>query len=106
MPRTPSLKNRRDFDRVIASGGRARRGCVQVYVAPAEDGPRLGLAVRVGPAGSVVRNRVRRRLRAAFERCGVVERVEVVIQADRSAADVAFQELVEAVCGSIREAAP
>jgi ribonuclease P protein component len=105
MPRIPSLRHRRDFDRVMSTGARARRGCIQVYVSPAIDGPRLGLAVRVGTAGSVVRNRVRRRLRAAFERCSVADAIDIVVRTDARAAEVDFQELVDALCGSIREAA-
>ena len=104
MSRTPSLRNRRDFDRVVSSGARARRGCVQVYVAPAAEGPHLGLVVRVGPAGSVVRNRVRRRLRAAFERCSPPDRVDIVIRTDERAAGMDFQELVDSLCGALSEA--
>jgi ribonuclease P protein component len=75
-------------------------GPVQVFAAPAEV-TRLGLAVTVKPAGSVVRNRVRRRLRAAFERCTVARPLEVVVRADARVARLDFQELVTILCGSL-----
>jgi len=104
MSHIPSLRRRRDFDRVVARGARAGAGPLQVFVAPGSGGTRLGLAVRVKPAGAVVRNRVRRRLRAAFERCSIERPVDVVVRADERVACLDFQELVEMLCGSVARA--
>ncbi|MQA99571.1 MAG: ribonuclease P protein component [Actinobacteria bacterium] len=103
MSRTQSLRHRRDFDRVVARGARAAAGPVQVFAAASEV-TRLGLAVGVRDAGAVVRNRVRRRLRAAFERCSIARPMDVVVRADDRVARMDFQELVSLLCGSLERA--
>jgi ribonuclease P protein component len=54
---------------------------------------RLGIAVQ-GAGGAVVRNRIKRRIREAFFRCGPRRGHEVVIRATREAATADFQLLV------------
>lgn len=103
MARTHPLRHRRDFDRVIAEGARAAAGPLQVYAAPSHE-TRLGLAVTARPAGAVVRNRVRRRLRAAFERCPSAAPIDVVVRADGRVARLDFQELVNMLCGCLERA--
>jgi ribonuclease P protein component len=59
------LRRRRDFALVLRSGRRARRSLVAVAVRPNDWGrTRVGYAVGKRVGGAVVRNRVRRRLRA------------------------------------------
>lgn len=48
-------------------------------------------------SGAVPRNRIRRRVRAAAAKTGMVPRRPLIIVADRRAAEVSFDELVEAV---------
>lgn len=48
-------------------------------------------------SGAVPRNRIRRRVRAAAAKTGMVPRCPLIIVADRRAAEVSFDELVEAV---------
>ncbi len=77
-----------------------------IYVAGREDSTlpaRLGLAVKGRSLGAVGRNRVKRRIRAAFARCEA-SGVDVVVRADGRAEGVAFQKLVEALRLSIRRA--
>ena len=76
-----------------------------MFVAESSDSGRLGLAVTVRPARAVTRNRVRRRLRAAFERCTPARPVDVVIRCDGRASRMDFQELVKLLCGSLADAA-
>lgn len=91
-----ALSSRRDFQRVYRDGRRARRDGVTVWVAArADDGmPRVGLAVRGGLGSAVVRNRIRRRLRAAFRELAPVS-ADVVIRAETpELVRTDFQELV------------
>ena len=72
MKRRHRLSRSRDFDAVYRKGRSVSTRYLVVYAFPreedvGEDGPRLGLAVSRKVGGAVVRNRLKRRLRAAFE---------------------------------------
>ena len=92
MPRPTGLK-RRDFDLVLDEGGRARRDGLAVHVRRRSDaGPsRLGLAVRA--SGAVARNRIKRRLRAAWSGLEAPPGFDVVIRCRGEIEGVDFQEL-------------
>lgn len=66
------IRDRRTFVTLRTNGGRGRSGPVSITVVPSDDGtpPRVAFAIgkRVGTA--VERNRLRRRLRAAFVELG------------------------------------
>lgn len=87
------------------SSGRRRRvplGTVAILTDPAGvDEPRLGLAVPSSVGGAVVRNRIKRRLRAAFVAAELPAGAQVVIRPRLEAASLGFQELEN----SLREAA-
>jgi ribonuclease P protein component len=104
--RAESLGRRADFSRAYSAGRRARRDGVTVFVAtrPEPSGPRLGLAIPTSVGNAVTRNRLRRRLKAAFGTCPVGADRDVVVRAESSARDTTFQELVEALEGALREA--
>jgi ribonuclease P protein component len=71
---------------------------VVVFVAPRPDRmapSRVGLAVARGAGTAVARNRIRRRLRAAWRRTGAPTGLDVVIRARPEAIDAPFQELVD-----------
>jgi ribonuclease P protein component len=90
--RPRALASRRDFDRVLHAHVRARRDGIIVSVAPAPGGhEHVGLIARANRA--VVRNRIKRRLRAALLRCEA-RGVDAVVTAEESVATVAFDELV------------
>lgn len=97
MRNPPSLRSGRDFRRVLAQGKRAgRAGLVTVALANSrpESPSRLGLAVRC-KRGAVARNRVKRRLRAAFLQLESVRGYDVVVQADDRILATEYSALVE-----------
>lgn len=53
----------------------------------------------------MLRNRARRRIRAAFTRCPDVSGVDIVVRADERAAEVPFDHLVRDLCGAVAEGA-
>jgi ribonuclease P protein component len=66
------MRRSRDFDQVINSSARARRGAVLVHhragLRTSSAAPLVGLVVGKSVGGSVVRHRVSRRLRAQLSR--------------------------------------
>lgn len=73
LRRGDRLRSRRDYARVSREGERHGSGCFVLLVAPQRgpgtEGrvtPRLGLTVSRRVGGSVVRNRVKRRIRETF----------------------------------------
>lgn len=96
VPGVPAVKRSSDFRRIVASGERHKGVNLTTFTSQADGGTgRLGLAVRVAPHSAVVRNRARRRLRAAFVAAGGLDAGrDVVVRAERGVAFVEFQELV------------
>ncbi|HEX2234981.1 MAG TPA: ribonuclease P protein component [Actinomycetota bacterium] len=91
-----SLRARRDFERVRTEGTRVSGPRLRVWVAPQPDpaGPsRLGLAVGAGIGPAVVRNRARRRLRAAWRSVSPPPGLDMVASAGRGIESVSFQKL-------------
>lgn len=98
MKQPAPLSSGRDFRRVMSAGVTRRVGWATIHVAaaPEPSAPsRVGLAVATTAGGAVQRNRIKRRLRAAFRSCGPATGVDVVIRARAEAATVEFQELEE-----------
>ena len=105
MNNPPSLRSRRDFQRVLRSGRKVRTpaGVVLSTSGLGDRAARLGLAVPSSVGGAVARNRIKRRLRAAFVAAAPPEGQDVVIRAGADAGTIPFQELeimlAEAVAG-------
>lgn len=93
MPVAGSLRTARDFRRVYSEGVRARSDGLTLHLAPRAEPGRLGLAIPKAVGSAVVRNRLRRRLRAAARACELTRAADVVLGADREAAGLAYQEL-------------
>ncbi len=74
MQRRHRLSRSRDFDAVYRHGKSVSTRFLVLYWFPREDDadgePRLGLAVPKAAGKAVVRNKIRRRLRAAFRAYG------------------------------------
>jgi len=109
FPPALRLRKRREFDAVFRDGTRASDAVLAVHALPNGGAdPRLGLAVGKAVGGSVVRNRVKRRLREAFR----LHREElppghdlVVIPRPESAPDRTLEEWVLSLVAVARRAA-
>jgi ribonuclease P protein component len=95
MPKRHSLRAA-DFNDLFSTGSRARVDGVTVYVRRRADSEqaRLGLAVPKRSGNAVTRNRIRRRLRAAFTESGAPPGLDVAIKSGSEVAGTNFQELV------------
>ncbi len=102
MKRPPSLSSPRDFRRVMTEGRVVRAGWATIYLVPAQtpSAPsRLGLAVPARAGGAVQRNRIKRRVRAAFRLTAPGTGLDVVVRARPAAGQVDFQELEDSLKG-------
>ena len=76
MTRRSRLSRSRDFDAVYRNGRSVSTRYLTLYAFPRsedeDEEPRLGLAVSRQVGGAVTRNRLKRRLRAAFEQLAAV----------------------------------
>jgi ribonuclease P protein component len=107
MKRRHRLSRSRDFDAVYRHGRSTATRYLVLYSFPREEadgeGPRLGLAVSRQLGGAVERNRLKRRLRAAFAEVakGLPTENDYVLIARRGLGDAAesrgFPWLVERV---------
>jgi ribonuclease P protein component len=88
-----SLRNSRDFRRVMGSGTRTRVGAIMLVRAPGREGPpRVGLVVS-SSGGAVTRNRIKRRLRHAIAGIQLQPGTDYVIVANRGVESASFTEL-------------
>ncbi|MGH0036082.1 MAG: ribonuclease P protein component [Myxococcota bacterium] len=93
--RSERLLDSRDYRRVSSRGRRAASRCFVVIAAPARPGvayrgPRLGITASRKVGGAVVRNAVKRRVRAWFRvgRSALPQDTDWVVIARRSAAEL------------------
>lgn len=106
------ITDRRRFDDLRRRGRRSRRGCVSVTFVPpapaeATDPPRAGFSVGRQVGGAVVRNRVRRRLRAALRQLqadGALPAGTYLLGATAEAAHAPWAQLVAEVGAAVGEA--
>jgi ribonuclease P protein component len=89
-----SLSGKARFARVFAEGRRASSDGVTVWALARADAPDtyLGLSVSARSGGAVLRNRTRRRLRAAV-RDRSCKPGDLVVRADGAAMRLSFQKL-------------
>ena len=105
LPAPNRLRDRADFSTTVRGRGGARAGSRLLVVHATRTGSRAGLPPRVGfvvskaVGGAVVRNRVKRRLRAlvAARLGGLPAGVDVVVRANPPAAEAASQQLGSAL---------
>lgn len=104
LPASSRLRSRSDFASVLRGPGGARTGNRLLVVHLRRNAARTGMPPRVGfvvsraVGGAVVRNRVKRRLRAACSIAlgNIPEATDVVVRANPPSAQATFAELSEA----------
>jgi ribonuclease P protein component len=99
LPSSPtgyeSLRNSRDFRRVLNDGTRRRVGGIVVVDSPGPAGPpRVGLVVSKSCGSAVVRNRIKRRLRSVAGAAELEPGIDYVIIANPQVAEAPYQTLV------------
>ena len=94
--RDDRLRKRREFEECYASGVRVSGRHLQLFLLARRDAenPRIGISVGKRTGGSVVRNRVRRRVREIFRRRrqGLPPGLRIVVNVKPSAAKAEFSE--------------
>ena len=107
LDRFRSLSGAGEFNKVFRHGRRIRRGGITV-VSHRRDGglPRIGLVVGRRVGGAVVRNRAKRRLRAALREVTLAEATDYVVIATPVVATAPFQDLCKWVSDAISSALP
>jgi ribonuclease P protein component len=108
-PQLWRITDRRTFAALAGSGRRARRGPLRVTWLPAtEPGtpPRAAFAIARGAGGAVLRNRIRRRLRAALRTLAADGRLpsgSYLLAGGAPLATMAWPELLDLVGQAIAE---
>ena len=110
-PRLWRITDRRSFVELRRRGRRVRRGPVTLTFLPPDAGaptpPRAGFAIGRATGGAVVRNRVRRRLRAALHQLLVEDRLPAgtyLLGAQAEVATMPWSALVSQVADAVAEA--
>ena len=107
LPASSRLTLATDFQWVMRNGSRAGRNTVVVHIALTGDATRMaGFAVSKAVGGAVVRNRVKRRLRAIMAAIlsTLPEGARVVVRALPGSATATFGELDAEVRGAVGQA--
>ena len=95
MRRARRLTRRSEFDNVREQGARASDRYFNLGAARSDrEATRFGLAVSRRIGGAVVRNRLKRRIRAALDTLPFAEGWNVVVSARPAAALATYQEIV------------
>lgn len=109
LPAAHRMRRSADFERTVRHGARAGRSTVVVHLVTRTDpgpGPAVGFVVSKGVGNAVVRNRVKRRLRAlATERLSTLPvGTDLVVRALGPAADADYAGLGHDLDGALRTA--
>jgi ribonuclease P protein component len=111
-PQLWRVTDRSSFQALRRQGRRVRRGPITVtFLAPDPASPvtppRVAFAIGKATGGAVLRNRVRRRLRAALRELLVAERLPAgtyLLGATASVAQIPWSELISGLSAAIDEA--
>ncbi|KGN37433.1 ribonuclease P protein component [Knoellia subterranea] len=112
LPAPNRLRERSEFASAIRAPGATRAGSRILVVHANVTDPRAGLPPRVGfvvskaVGNAVVRNRTKRRLRAAIatQLTGIPDGVDIVVRAQPAAATATFAELSESLIPLLHKA--
>ena len=105
LPARHRLRERSDFTSAVRGSGSTRAGGRLIVVhanqtdARAELPPRVGFVVSKAVGNAVVRNRIKRRLRAAMasELSGIPSGVDLVVRANPAASGATYLELADSL---------
>jgi ribonuclease P protein component len=105
VPESPmeTLRNSRDFRKVIESGHRETLETITIYRLPNQaEETRIGISVGKKAGGSVQRNRIKRRIREAVSKnAGLFDRKEdIVLVARRGIAKATYKDIERDIRGS------
>jgi ribonuclease P protein component len=110
-PQLWRITDRRSFEELRRRGRRVRRGPLTLTWLPPDAGaatpPQAGFAIGRATGGAVVRNRVRRRLRAALRQLLVEDRLPAgtyLLGAQAEVATMPWSALVSEVADAVAEA--
>ncbi|MCS6829218.1 MAG: ribonuclease P protein component [Armatimonadota bacterium] len=97
LPRHERLRRRKDFLACYNEGRAYAQAHLVLYVRPQSGGRRFGFVVGKKVGKAVVRNRVKRRLRAACREClpNLSEGFDAVIVARRNAGEADYHQLLQ-----------
>lgn len=106
LPRQQRLRRRKDFMACYQEGKSYARGSLVLYLRPQPGGCRFGFVVGKKIGKAVVRNRVKRRLRAACRQClpNLKEGFDAVFVARKGAAQTSYHQLLEEMQSLLRQA--
>lgn len=109
LPAAHRMRRSADFERTVRQGARAGRNTLVVHLVTRTDpgpGPAVGFVVSKGVGNAVVRNRVKRRLRAlTTERLGTLPSgTDLVVRALGPAATADYATLGQELDGALRTA--
>ena len=101
-----SLRRRSDFARVTRRGKRIAGTYLTIFVADGRRRTRVGVTIGSSIGGAVVRNRLRRRIKAILDRhpLGAPPWRDIVFIARPGAGELGFPELVCEVARALRPA--
>lgn len=103
----PRLKKRDEFGRVFKQGRSYGDRYLVLFVLYSDNtAGRVGFAVQRGPGGAVARNRIRRRIKAAFQSFeGQIEhKGDLVILGKRTVLEVSWDDLLASMNRLLRRA--
>lgn len=97
LPRHERLRRRKDFLACYNEGRAYAQAHLVMYVRPQASGRRFGFVVGKKVGKAVVRNRVKRRLRAACRQClpYLKDGFDAVIVARKNAAEADYHQLLQ-----------
>jgi ribonuclease P protein component len=105
LPSQHRINRGEDFRRVLRSGVKSHSALGTVALAPTSGPFRVGVIVSKVVGNAVVRNRVKRMVRAAAkERADVLGGWDIVVRCSESAKDLGFSEILSFIDGALEKA--
>ena len=105
LPLQHRINHGDDFRRVLRSGVKSHSALGTIAVAPSSGPFRVGVIASKAVGGAVVRNRVKRMIRAAArERAAALAGLDVVVRCSESAKDLRFHEVLSLIDGAVEKA--